>query len=77
MDFLKGLYGKVTGAIAGPAQKVADALPLPKVATEDAPKVLGTPAEPVGKTVTGGRRHRKTRRHSGGRKHRKTHHRRH
>lgn len=76
MEWLKSQYEKVKGAVAGPAQKVADALPLPKVATSDAPKVLGTPAEPTGKTVTGGRRHRKTRRHSGGRKHRKTHHRR-
>jgi len=76
MEWLKSQYEKVKSAVAGPAQKVADALPLPKVATSSAPKVLGTASEPAGKTVTGGRRQRKTRRHSGGRRHRKTHHRR-
>jgi hypothetical protein len=68
MEWLKSSYEKVKSAVAGPAQKVADALPLPKVATSKAPKVLGTAPEQSGTTVTGGRRHRKTRRHRGGRK---------
>lgn len=63
MEWLKSLAGRV--------QKVTSSLPLPKVATPEAPKTLGTAPEPAGKTVVGGRRHRKT--HRGGRKHRRTH----
>jgi len=71
MEWLKSQYEKLKTAVAGPAQKVADALPLPSVATEKAPSALGTAPEPIGKTVTGGRRHRRTRRHRAGRKSRR------
>lgn len=57
MDWFKGLISKFQGT----AQSAADAMPLPSVATSDAPKALGLPPEPAGQTVTGGRRH-KTRR---------------
>lgn len=61
--------GKLKSMITGTAQSAADALPLPSVATSDAPQAFGLPAEPAGQTVTGGRRHRKTRR--GGKRHTK------
>ena len=63
MEWFKGLVSKFQGT----AQNVADSMPLPSVATSDAPKALGLPAEPAGQTVTGGRR--KTRR--GGKRHTK------
>lgn len=65
MEWLKGLVSKFQGT----AQSAADSMPLPSVATSDAPQALGLPAEPAGMTVTGGRRHRKTRR--GGKRHTK------
>jgi hypothetical protein len=69
MEWLTSQYEKVKSSFASPAQKVVDSMSLPKVATSDAPKVLGTAPETPGMTVTGGRRHRrKTRR--GGKKHR-------
>lgn len=70
MEWLSRQYSNLKTAIAGPAQTVADAVPLPSVATSQAPSVLGTAPESAGTTVTGGRRHRKTRR--GGKK-RRTH----
>lgn len=71
MEWLSTQYSNLKSAIAGPAQTVADAVPLPSVATSEAPSVLGTAPESSGTTVTGGRRHRrKTRR--GGKK-RRTH----
>lgn len=66
MEWFSTQYNKLKNAIAGPAQTVADAVPLPPVATSEAPSVLGTAPESSGQTVTGGRRHRKTRR--GGKK---------
>jgi len=66
MEWLSRQYSNLKSAIAGPAQSVADAVPLPSVATSKAPSVLGTAPESSGQTVTGGRRHRKTRR--GGKK---------
>jgi len=69
MEWLNTQYQNLKSAFASPAQKAVDAMPLPKVATSEAPKVLGTAPESPGTTVTGGRRHRrKTRR--GGKKHR-------
>jgi hypothetical protein len=70
MEWLSRQYSNLKSAIAGPAQSVADTVPLPSVATSEAPKTLGTAPEPSGQTVTGGRRHRKTR--CGGKK-RRTH----
>ena len=48
MEWLNTQYQNLKSAFATPVQKTVDAMPLPKVATSEAPKVLGTAPEAPG-----------------------------
>ena len=65
MDWLSKQFSAAKDSIAGVSAKTLPSLP------KEAVTPPGVAPEPSGRTVTGGRRHRKTKR--SGKKHRKTH----
>jgi hypothetical protein len=80
MDAITGFFSGLKEKIVGTAQSAASPVQtaLPDIATDKgSTSLLGTPAEPSGMTMTGGRKHRRRTAKKGGSKktHRKIKHR--
>ncbi len=64
---------KLKSGVGSLVDKAKGAVGYPAAASDSQTQAaLALPAESPGTTMTGGKRHRKTRRHRGGKKHRKT-----